>query len=143
MGRRNGIPALAVALLALSTAAPAAAQTGFANEGSYAVGFNPYGVVARDFNADRRPDVAVINGTSSTMSVYLRQAGGGFTQEQGSPFGVGAGPNYAVADDFAGDSLPDVAFASFNQSYVGILRRLSGGGFQTEDIALATFGRAT
>ena len=35
-------------------------------------------VVATDFNADGRPDAAVVSGTSSTLSVYLRQPGGGF-----------------------------------------------------------------
>src|SRR5689334_19593333 len=99
---------LLTALAALAAAAPA--QASFTPEGSPVAvgGAQPYGVVTADFNRDGRPDVATVNGTSSTMSVFLRAAGG-FAAEAGSPFAVGAGPGYGVAADFNGDGLPDVA----------------------------------
>src|SRR3712207_6477378 len=64
----------------------------------YSVGANPYGVVSPDFNGDSRPDLAAVSGSSSNVSFFLRQPGGGFAQE-GSPFAVGAGPNYAAVAD--------------------------------------------
>ena len=42
----------------------------------FAAGANPYGVVAADFNRDDRPDIMAINGTSSNVSVLLRQPQG-------------------------------------------------------------------
>ena len=67
------------------------ARAAFVKEGSpYTVGDDPLSLNAGDFNGDGRPDVATINGSSSNVSVFLRQAGGGFAQEAGSPIWVGA-----------------------------------------------------
>ena len=79
--------ALAAVLLLVGAASAGAA---FVIEGSpYTVGDDPLSLNAADFNGDGRPDVATINGTSSNVSVFLRQAGGGFAQEAGSPISVG------------------------------------------------------
>ncbi len=70
----------------------ASAQASFAQElGSpLPVDTDPYDVVAADFNKDGRPDLAVANGTASTISILLRQPGGGFAQEGPSiPAGLG------------------------------------------------------
>src|SRR5512132_414221 len=91
-----------MALAALIAAAPAHAS--FTQEGGpIQVGTDPYGVVAADFNGDGHPDVATVNGTSSNLSVLLRQPAGGFAQEAGSPFPLGSGPDYGAAADFNGD----------------------------------------
>ena len=93
--------ALAAVLLLVGAASAWAA---FVTEGSpYTVGNDPYSLNAADFNGDGRPDVATINGTSSDVSVFLRQAGGGFAQEAGSPIAVGSGPSGATVGDFNGD----------------------------------------
>jgi hypothetical protein len=120
-----------MALAALAAAAPA--QASFTPEGSpLAVnGAQPYGVVTADFNRDGRTDVATINGTSSTMSVFLRGAGA-FAAEAGSPFAVGAGPGYGAAADFNGDGLPDVATQNFSAGTVSVMIRQAGGGFASE-----------
>jgi len=39
----------------------------------FAVGGNPQGVAAADFNGDGKPDIAVLNGDDSTVSVLLQQ----------------------------------------------------------------------
>ena len=70
----------------------APAQASFTPEGGpISVGNAPYGVVTADFNGDGRTDVATVNGTSSNLSVLLRQPGGGFAQETNSPFRLGWG----------------------------------------------------
>ncbi|HET6547159.1 MAG TPA: VCBS repeat-containing protein, partial [Solirubrobacter sp.] len=82
--RRLGLATMAITLLGAGTAWAA-----FEPEGSpYPTGADPYAVYTADFNADGRPDLAVENGTSSDVNVYLRQSGG-FVQEAGSPISVG------------------------------------------------------
>src|ERR687893_3319164 len=107
------VAALAAVLLLVGAASAWAA---FVIEGSpYTVGDDPLSLNAADFNGDGRPDVATINGTSSDVSVFLRQAGGGFAQEAGSPIsvGVGSGPSGAAVGDFNGDGLTDLAVSTF------------------------------
>jgi hypothetical protein len=120
------------ALGALGAAAPA--QATFTQEGTpITVGNAPYGVVAADFNGDGLPDVATANGTSSDLSVLLRQAAGGFAQEGAAiPLGSNAGPDYAVSADFNGDGRPDVAVGNFANSTVSVLLRNAAGGFTSE-----------
>src|SRR5690349_9812735 len=127
---RARLPIL-TALAALAAAAPA--QASFTPEGSPLPvgGAQPYGVVTADFNRDGRTDVATVNGTASTMSVFLRGAGG-FAAEAGSPFAVGAGPGYGVAADLNGDGLPDVATQNFSAGTVSVMLRQAGGGFASE-----------
>ena len=123
-----------VAVLLLVGAASAWAA--FVIEGSpYTVGSEPYSLNAADFNRDGRPDVATINGSSDDVSVFLRQAGGGFAQEAGSPISVGAGsgPSGAAVGDFNGDLLPDLAVSTFVfPGNLSVLLRQPGGGFALE-----------
>jgi hypothetical protein len=129
----------AVLLLVGATSAWAA----FVTEGSpYTVGDEPYSLNAADFNGDGRPDVATINGTSSDVSVFLRQPGGGFAQEAGSPVAVGSGPSGATVGDFNGDGRLDLAVSNFVGQSVSVLLRQPGAGFALEGGAI-TLGAAT
>jgi hypothetical protein len=133
MGRRNGILALAAATLVVSPSA-AHASTFVAELGSpFPTRPNSFGLLARDFNGDNRPDVAVVNGIGSdSVSVYLRGAGGGFAEQPGSPFGTDAGANYAASADFDGVNGPDLAVAEFDSNAVLVLLHQSGGGYAIE-----------
>ncbi|HEX5782623.1 MAG TPA: VCBS repeat-containing protein, partial [Solirubrobacteraceae bacterium] len=130
MKARITVAALAAVVLLVGAASAWAALV---IEGSpYTVGNEPYSLVAGDFNGDGRPDVATMNGSSPSdnMSVFLRQPAGGFAEEAGSPFSVGAGsgPSGATVGDFNGDGLLDIAVSRFVAGGVSVLLRQAGGG---------------
>jgi hypothetical protein len=130
---RITVAALAAVVLLVGAASAWAALV---IEGSpYTVGNDPYSLTTADFNGDGRADVATINGSSDDVSVYLRQPGGGFVQEAGSPFsagGAGVGPSGATVGDFNGDGLTDLAVSNFPGASVAVLLRQAGGGFVLE-----------
>ena len=130
--------------IALTAVAASPAHATFTQEvGSpYPVGANPYGVGSGDFDGDGRPDLAVFNGTSSTVTILLREVGGGFSEEVGSPIPVGSGPSGIAVADFNGDSRPDIAVSSFVSNDVRVLLRQAGGGFAAE-APVAVPGRAS
>src|SRR4051794_9599211 len=74
--------------------------------------------------------MATNNGDGRTFSVFLRQAGGGFAEEAGSPF-PSASSNGAVGD-FNGDGYPDFASAGFIGEGLAVLIRNPAGGFTNE-----------
>ena len=90
------------------------AQASFTQEiGSpVSVGAAPYDVVAADFDRDGRPDLATANGTAGTISVLLRQAGGGF-QPEGPSIPAGSGTTSLALADFNSDTRPDLASANY------------------------------
>ena len=94
-----------------------------------AVGPNPLGIVAPDLNGDGRPDLAVANSASDTVSILLRQPGGGFAEEAGSPVPAGDTPYGVVSADFNRDRRPDLAVSNEDANTVTVLLRSPGGGF--------------
>jgi hypothetical protein len=127
------VTAAAIAAVVLLAGAGTALAAFVTEAGSpYAVGADPLSLYSGDFNGDGRPDVATINGTSSTVSVFLRQPGGGFAQEPGSPFAVGAGPGSAAVGDFNGDGHLDLAVTNYQDGSVSVLLGQAGGGFAPE-----------
>src|SRR4051812_40780737 len=104
MNRRR----LALATTAAALTIAGTAWAAFEPEGNpYDTGSEPYAVYAADFNADGRNDIAVLNGSSSNIYFYLRQAAGGFALEANQPVPVVGGPSYAAVGDFNGDRLTD------------------------------------
>jgi hypothetical protein len=126
---KGRIPAALAGAALLVGATTAWAQ--LAPEGApYATGAAPYTVYTADFNGDGLPDMATGNGDGSTFSVFLRQPGGGFAEEAGSPFAA-ATSNGAVGD-VNGDGRPDFVNAGFLGEGLGVLLRNAGGGFTRE-----------
>jgi hypothetical protein len=92
-------------------------------------GADPLNLYAGDVSGDGRPDVITMNGTASTVSVFLRQPGGGFAPESGSPIPVTSAPSGVALGDFDGNGLQDLAVSGFGGGAVTLLRRQPGGGF--------------
>jgi hypothetical protein len=65
---------------------------------NYPVGANPQAVVTGDFNGDGRPDLAVANFSSNTVSILLGNAQGTFQAAQN--FATGAVPRSLAVGDF-------------------------------------------
>src|SRR5262249_6603300 len=73
-----------------------------------------------DVNKDGNLDIVVANGSGS-VSVYLGDGKGGFTQVQGSPFAAGENCADIAAGDFNLDGNLDLAIANHGIKTVTIL----------------------
>jgi VCBS repeat protein len=97
-----------------------------------AVGNRPVDAAIADFNGDGLLDIATANFGDDTVTVLLRDAAGGYTEEPGSPIAVGAAPTAVATDDLDGDGRPDLAVVNQNSNSVSVLLREAGGGFSEE-----------
>ena len=93
------------------------------------VGTAPTSVETEDFNHDGRPDLAVTAQTGGVVTILLRDAGGGFTEEDGSPVPAGSDPFETAIGDFNRDKRLDLAVTDQSSNQVTILLRQPGGGF--------------
>jgi len=84
------------------------------------VGSGPESVVVGDLNGDRKPDLAVANYTSGTVSILLGNGNGTFASS-GSPVSVGSSPQSIALGDLNGDGTPDLAATNRLASTVSIL----------------------
>ena len=79
----------------LNQTAPGATAPSFAAQATFAAGDGPFGVAVGDVNGDGRPDLAVANINSATVSVLLNQTTPGATAPSFAPqatFAVGDEP---------------------------------------------------
>jgi hypothetical protein len=114
----------------------------FAGPKTFALGSNPSSVAWGDFNGDGRPDLAVANQSSDSVSVMLN------TTAVGAPtpsfaaqrtFAVNATPNDVVVGDFNGDGRPDLAVnVVFSYSF-SVLLNTTPAGASTPSFARQTF----
>jgi uncharacterized repeat protein (TIGR01451 family) len=119
---------VAVALSFLMLGNPASlAAVDFAAATGYPVGTSPSGVATGDFNGDGKPDIAVANTGSSTVSILLGNGDGTF--QPAINFNAGNNPTTVAVGDFNGDGKLDLAvFQQGTNSLSGNVSILLGNG---------------
>jgi hypothetical protein len=93
-----------------------------------ATGDNPVSTAVADFNKDGRPDLAIANYLSNSVSIFVGNGSGGFALA-GIPLATGTGPINVVAGDFNGDGNADVAVANLNVNSVNVFLGNGAAGF--------------
>jgi hypothetical protein len=127
----DGLPDLAVSndgsntvSILLNTTATGATTPTFATQVTFATGNGPVSVSTGDFNGDGKPDLAVANRDSNTVSILLNTTTAGATTPTFAPqatFPTGAAPWSVSIGDFNGDGKPDLALANLLGDSASIL----------------------
>lgn len=100
----------------------------FGNVAAYATGQHPVGVIAADFNGDKKVDLATVNTYDGTVSVLMNAGGGKFGAAASYPVSSGQ-YGTIVSADFSGDGFPDIATANYSAGTVSILLNRGDGTF--------------
>ena len=111
----------------------------FATKVDFATGLTPYSVAIGDLDGDGKPDFAVANGGSTTISVIRNTATSG-SIGTGSfaakvDFATGSSPISIALGDLDGDGKPDLAVANLNSNTVSVIRNTATSG----SIAIGSF----
>jgi hypothetical protein len=93
------------------------------------VGASPTSIAVGDFNNDGKPDFVTNNFINGTLSVFLGDGTGAFSQAAGSPITAPGGSIFVAAGDFDADGRTDLATGNISPSGVGIFLGTGNGGF--------------
>ena len=120
------------AVFTLSGAALTRSTPSFARPEYYSVGHFPTSVAIGDLNGDGKPDLAVANTASNTMSVLLNGGRGGFRRDDyyRTDYRTGVGPYRLAIGDLNGDGKLDVAVANYGPRTVSVLMGRGNGSFE-------------
>jgi hypothetical protein len=95
----------------------------FASKLDYTVGLGPFSVAIADLNGDTKPDLAVANSGSNTVSI-MRNTGsiGAINFAAKVDANTGLIPYSVAIGDLDKDGKPDLAVASYNSSAISVFR---------------------
>src|SRR5713226_2493130 len=96
-------------------------------------GTGPIGIITADFNKDGRPDLAVANSTSDTVTVLLANAVAGNTPLFPSQINitVGTKPVALASADFNGDTNADLVVVNEGANTISVILGNGNGSFQS------------
>ena len=98
----------------------------FAPKADYGAGSSPFSVAVGDFNVDGKPDLAVANQGSNTVSTLANNGDGTFATKVDHRIGAtGSNPQSVAVGDFNLDGKPDLAAANSSTNTVGVLLNVS------------------
>jgi hypothetical protein len=123
----NGIGGVATVSVLLNRTPLRSNVPDFAPPQPFPVGITARSVAVADFNGDGRPDVAVANRDSHTVSVLLNTTVRGsavvsFTPQRSFPIVVSTfSPSSVAAGDINGDGRPDLVLADSGSASVSVL----------------------
>ena len=95
-----------------------------------ATGNLPRSVISGDFNGDGKPDLAVTNSNSSTVSILI--GNGDNTFQPKVDYTTGGSPWLVISGDFNADGKPDLAVTNNGNNTVSILIGNGNGTFQNK-----------
>ena len=133
----RGVASFSVSVL-LSTTAPGSTTLTFSPQVAFSTGTTPVGVATGDLNGDGKPDLAVGNLGSNTVSVLLNTTAPGaatpsFANQVQFPTGVQS-QGVAVAD-LNDDGKPDLAVANPGSGNISVLLNQTATGAATPSFA--------
>lgn len=102
----------------------------FAAKIDYPVGTNPYSIAIADFDADGRPDVAVANFLSNSISVLRNTSttSGSISLAPKTDIITGLAPHGVATGDLDGDGKPDMAVVNQLSNTMSVFRNTSNSG---------------
>lgn len=101
----------------------------FVQKGQYTTGANPNKVSISDFDGDGRPDIAVVNFLSNSMSVFRNTgASGNISFDEKKDYSVGSFPERIAVSDLDGDGKTDIVITNGGSNNISILRNTSNSG---------------
>ena len=95
----------------------------------FPVGTTPVAIAVGDVNGDGILDLAVANLGSSTITLLLGNAAGGFTAATGGLIVTGSAPRSIAMGDFNGDGNLDIVTANSGSNNITVLLGNGSGGF--------------